>query len=98
MTKFNLEITPSSKMVSADDFATALEQAAAKIREAGNDGLYKREQVEQIRDEDGRTVGEWALTDGERTSAVLKQWQAAFDAVRADPLLKLDALRAAGLK
>lgn len=98
MTKFKLEITPGAKMVSANDFAGALERAAAKIREAGNDGLYRREQVEQVRDEDGATVGEWSLTDGLRTSEVLGQWKAAFDAVRADPLLKLDALRSAGLK
>lgn len=75
MTKFKLEIQPTGNMVSADDFAGALERAAVKIRENGNDGLYKREQVEQIRDENGVTVGEWSLTDGVRTSVELRAAQ-----------------------
>lgn len=73
--KFKLEIQPGASMVSADDFAGALERAAAKIRENGNDGLYKREQVEQVRDEEGVTVGEWSLTDGVRTSVELRAAQ-----------------------
>lgn len=74
--KFKLEITPSSNMVSADDFAGALERAAAKIRKGGNDALYLEGQTEQVRDENGVTVGEWSLDDGTRTSETIRALKA----------------------